>query len=122
MDDVNGKQWILTAAHCINEKGKFIPICLTELTVTAGSVMLNDDYNGQEDYDDDDVDLNDDYDGQTKNIPLDKSHIIFHPDWNGVEEDPGDIFCPYYAYTRFSPFFLYRISCKRVSYIFLNAF
>lgn len=66
VEDANRRQWIVTAAHCINIWGSSIPRTLDSLVVEAGGVDRRKDRNWQ-----------------TRNIPLDSNHIIIHPRWRG---------------------------------------
>ena len=65
-EDRSGNQWVLTAAHCVNDVGNFLSESLGDFVVKGGSVFRNDSDNLQD-----------------RKIPHDKQHIIFHPDWKG---------------------------------------
>ena len=72
VEDKKGKQWIVTAAHCLNtigpdHSGSLIPRNLDAVTMRAG-----------------DVDMRKRSTWQARKITLDDEHIIIHPKWKGV--------------------------------------
>ena len=72
ISDRNENQWIVTAAHCINPANSSLPKAHSKhtLVVRAGSIDSN---NAKHE----------------RIIPLDRKHIIFHPDWKGANDDPS---------------------------------
>ena len=74
VEDSNGKQWIVTAAHCINSYGANISMCTNSLVVKAGGV---------------DRRIGETW--QKRNITLDSNHIMVHPRWKGVGPKTGPI-------------------------------
>ena len=64
VQDRTGNQWVLTAAHCLNSEGKYTDPTIREFLVRAGMVDRFNPTNTE-----------------TRIVPNDPSHIIFHPDW-----------------------------------------
>ena len=64
--DRRGNQWVVTAAHCVNKRGKYIDPDIRKFQVRGGSVWDRGDYPN----------------AKTRNVPNDERHIVFHPDWN----------------------------------------
>ena len=82
IEDKNKNQWIVTAAHCINPGSANLPKHpKTSLAVQAGYVSKFDTENMQQ-----------------KQVLLDKSHVIFHPEWKGsTKESSCTDICDFYV-------------------------
>ena len=86
--------YVLTAAHCINQQSTSLPGWGKDVVVNAGIIQIQGDR-----------------DEQKQTVTKDKAHIIMHPEWTGVNGRPmmsdignaysGIDFFTCYAYSMF---------------------
>ena len=74
--DKDGRQWVITAAHCISDLGPEVHPIIDYFEIRVGSVFLNDTENTQ-----------------IRNVSVDLDHVVIHPEYPKNIPEDGDPFC-----------------------------